>query len=553
MMRDVNVRSDRQPLFAGVVFLLYVSLLCGLVECVLITARLATTNDPFHWIPWRVWVYVPLVWLTIGLLVAVPVSALWRGRATSVGVAILIALGVGCRVALFSRKWAILVVAATFVLILAITSRLVLPRLRRAHVWLGVLLLVAGTGVAVTAMQSRSQPQRSPRAAAAADAPNVLLIFADTLRYDAVFAADGHVKPELRNLRQLANSSVVYDRAYSASSWTVPSHFAAITGLDAHQTGLDFDHQKFERPVTTLAERFRRAGYRTAAVLSNPFLHEESGFARGFDSFDHAGRILDICRTAPLAMLGQVWPRFAGTVCGWSGSQVRERALRSMQDAGTPWMVVLNVMEAHEPSYLEPHCRKGAPRRHNTLRTLKVRDAGLYHAAVRCLDTALGPLLERVDQSDRPTVVIFTADHGEHLWERGLVGHGFTLHREVLHVPLIVRTPDKRVARIVDPVSTRQIPELLMSDAFSIAPPPAVASTLTTSSRHGSRRMISMIRGPWQLITTERAPEQLLDLRTGVRAPTSPLLSQLRADTAAIQRAWPRLAATEFKSLGYIQ
>src|SRR5205823_2952900 len=216
-----------------------------------------------------------------------------------------------------------------------ILRRVRLPRVRQTAAFaMAVLFAVACVGAAI--------PRQSKHATAvSATGPNILIIVADTLRHDAVFQPDGSVKPELPSLRRFADESTIFDAAYAASSWTLPSHFAAVTGLNAHELGLDFEHQSFKKTALTLAERFHRNGYRTAAVLSNPFLNEGSGFARGFDSYEHASRAMDLCRAAPFTILSQLWPRFEGTVCGWSASQVTRRALRQMNDAGTPYFLML--------------------------------------------------------------------------------------------------------------------------------------------------------------------------------------------------------------------
>lgn len=484
---------------------LLAALLLGLVETALIVTHRATGVDPFHYVPARVWLYVPLAWLSMAAVVAIPACALWRRGGTGFVLAVLAAMFIGCRVALFSRKWGLLLMVGVFLVLVLIARRVPMPQPPRPRLWLAVSLIAMACG-AVALLPRRP----SPADKGAAQGPNVLVVFADTLRHDAVFLPDGTVRPELPSLRRLAGDSTIYHRAYAASSWTLPSHFAAVTGLEAHQLDLDFDHQTFEKPVLTLAERFRRKGYRTTAVISNPFLHAGSGFSRGFETYEHAARALDVCRTAPLVLLGQVWPRFAGTVCGWSASQVTARALRRMSDGAAPWLVVLNYMDAHEPSYLEPECRAGAPRRHNTLLRLQVRETPLYHAAGRCLDRSLGDLFERAAASRRETVVVFTSDHGEHLHERGFMGHGQTLYPELLHVPLIVRRPAGGSTSVADPVSLTRLVPLLTSPNLTVPPKPVVISTLVHAQVRARPREISVIRGPWQLITREGGKEELL-------------------------------------------
>jgi len=48
-------------------------------------------------------------------------------------------------------------------------------------------------------------------------------------------------------------------------------------------------------------------------------------------------------------------------------------------------------------------------------------------------------LLELLNADD--TMIIFTADHGEELWDHGKIGHGQSLREELVHVPLLISYP----------------------------------------------------------------------------------------------------------------
>lgn len=66
-----------------------------------------------------------------------------------------------------------------------------------------------------------------------------------------------------------------------------------------------------------------------------------------------------------------------------------------------------------------------------------------YAAQVAALDRCLGGFidyLKKKDLYDR-SVVILTSDHGESLGEAGRWGHAYTLHPEVVQIPLIVHLP----------------------------------------------------------------------------------------------------------------
>ena len=65
----------------------------------------------------------------------------------------------------------------------------------------------------------------------------------------------------------------------------------------------------------------------------------------------------------------------------------------------------------------------------------------LYDAEVATLDDHVGKLLGELKRLDleESTLVVLLADHGEEMSEHGLLGHGESLHEEVLWVPLILR------------------------------------------------------------------------------------------------------------------
>jgi arylsulfatase A-like enzyme len=66
-----------------------------------------------------------------------------------------------------------------------------------------------------------------------------------------------------------------------------------------------------------------------------------------------------------------------------------------------------------------------------------------YDEEVSYLDHCLGRLLATLRARGllENTIVLVTSDHGEEFAEHGHWSHGYSLHREVLHVPLVVAAP----------------------------------------------------------------------------------------------------------------
>jgi len=260
----------------------------------------------------------------------------------------------------------------------------------------------------------------------------------DTVRADR-FGVDtpSEARPVTPTLDRFARTAVVYRDARSPAPMTMPAMAALMTGRYGHTVGV-IGHSRSDRleaNVETLAAVARRAGYRTAAVVTNPWLAvPSSGFVRGFDTFV-SGRTLGRGRTRLRAddVVGEA-----------------EKILAN--DDGRPIFLWVHFMDAHMPytdgvvrtRVTEDFSQSTAARSriffetpYSAVDIAATRAA--YNLAVTQIDTALGPLLDRLP---RNAIVVVLADHGESLGEHGLhFAHDFTLYDELLRVPLMLRAP----------------------------------------------------------------------------------------------------------------
>lgn len=339
----------------------------------------------------------------------------------------------------------------------------------RAHaVAVGVTaaLLVAGAAWWLAATDGGAL--RDPGAAVASSAPaavdparalrpNVLLVTIDTLRADHV-SSNGYGRRTTPFLDAVAADGVRFARAYSTSSWTVPGVVSLLSGTapSAHgvvhgraEQGKIRGQEVVPDDLPWLAAELRAAGYRTFAVTANTHLAGELGFARGFDRY---------------------------ACVGFAPARRVERALEPMLEAihggRGPWLVWLHLFDPHMPYRpREPFLTElwPAPRpRHPDLERLRAPHApldepvegdrlayltALYDAEIRFADAALRRLTRALGADD--ALVVVTSDHGEELMEHGGLGHGQSLHPEVIAVPLVIRRPDRRGAGsvIAEPVS----------------------------------------------------------------------------------------------------
>jgi uncharacterized sulfatase len=61
----------------------------------------------------------------------------------------------------------------------------------------------------------------------------------------------------------------------------------------------------------------------------------------------------------------------------------------------------------------------------------------LYDTEIRYTDTFVGELFDLIRRRFDDTIVVVTADHGEHFGERGALAHRYALDDPLLHVPLV--------------------------------------------------------------------------------------------------------------------
>jgi len=516
----------------------------GILDAALVASGRGGFRGSFQYVPLRIWFVAPLCWAAIAGVIGLLLLPLLRRHSGAVAAIAVFFSFVALRVRtlrpslkLLGMAVAIGMAVVVWILIRRWASR---PQPVAAGI---VVMLIAVAALALTIEPPGASGSRSRFVP---EAPNVIVVFLDTVRYDAVFAADGEVREGLPSLRRLARESVVFDRAYAPSPWTLPSHLAAVTGVPAENLGIDFDHQTYRGPRRTLAERFRRRGYETAAVISNTFLSRGTGFERGFDRYEHSVNALDVCRTAPGTLLDGHWPWFAATICNWSASEVTRRALARMDDSDAPFFLVLNYMDAHDPYYVERDC--GEP--------------DSYGAALRCLDRRLASIVDWRSKR-RGTILAVLSDHGEQFGEHNLIHHGNSLYVQLLHVPMMIRMPGVAPARVGEPVSISELASTVEKGSVAhfrdhprapvtsiLIPPRALGRSFEGAAIDSSFHLISRGNGTRELYHLPSDPAETKNLIEDRQYASR--VEVLERPIRAMQRSLPPDSGS-FRSLGYIQ
>jgi arylsulfatase A-like enzyme len=275
---------------------------------------------------------------------------------------------------------------------------------------------------------------------------------------------------------RFAERAQVFEQAQATAPYTMPSTASLMTGRYADELGIRnhsvADRLPADRP--TIATVARAAGYRTAAVVTNPWLaRPSSGFRRSFDSFvtgrDRTGR--------------------TENSAGWRmpAARVADAALDILRSERTdPLFLWIHFMDAHMPYGRGPDdIAKIVAPASGTLEQFTAEDfdrqalffsgsgpadaenvRAAYDAAIRTIDSEVSRILQTLDEDD---IVIVAADHGEALGDHGLFfAHDFTLYQELLRVPLIVHLPGRLPSHSPTPVSLLDVlPTLCAATALA--------------------------------------------------------------------------------------
>ena len=285
--------------------------------------------------------------------------------------------------------------------------------------------------------------------------PNLLLVVLDSVRRDhlGTYGYGARTSPALDAIAARAR---VYDAAYAAAPWTVPSVAQLMTG----RTDLT-------RPDLTLAEALTARGYTTACFTDNPHLDRASPVMRGFRVVSRSvGRWRWTLRGT---VLGSVVERLAPG----RDRDLVDRAARWAEGTPGPVFVYAHLMDSHTPyrwPSLDGQRHRGRriefPISGMPLTSDEAADiVGRYDGGVRSAADQAARLIQAAEGWGRPYVAIVTADHGESLGEEGRWFHGGSLAPELLAVPLFVTGAGVTPGRVSTPVGHEAVRLTLLAAA----------------------------------------------------------------------------------------
>ncbi|MDH3595204.1 MAG: choline-sulfatase [Rhodospirillales bacterium] len=409
--------------------------------------------------------------------------------------------------------------------------------------------------------------------------PNILFVMADQMAAPAL-PVYGHPVVKAPRLAGLAESGVVFDAAYCNSPICAPSRFSMLSGQLPSAIGAYDNAAEFPASVPTFAHHLRLAGYRTVLAGKMHFVGPDQlhGFEERLTTdiypadfgwtpdWEHPERhqdyfhtMLSVVEAGPCARSQQI--DFDDDVAFQAERRIYDLA---RDDDDRPFFLLASFTHPHDPYTIgrpywerydaaeidmprvpaipleeqDPHSRRIA--RCIGLKRYDVTEARIrnarraYYGAISYVDNKLGGLLDALAATGlaEDTIVIFAADHGDMLGERGL-WYKMTFFEGAARVPLIVHAPDRfaprRVARCV---SLLDLFPTLCDLAAGAAPAPAeplegrslmplldgreagwVDRVFGEYLGEGAAGPLVMVReGRFKYVVGEASPPQLFDL-----------------------------------------
>lgn len=447
---------------------------------------------------------------------------------------------------------------------------------------------------------------------------NVLFLMADQLA-PHFLPAYGHRVVKAPRLDEIAEKSLIFDAHYSNSPLCVPARAGLMTGrmpsaIDCFDSGCDYPFS-----VPTLAHYLRVGGYETVQSGKAHFIGPDQlhGLEKRLTTdicpsdncwygiWDDPDRILDWFHTLENAATAGIAERSsqqdhdfdaAHTAVRWLYDYARGPKQR-------PFFLKVSFTHPHDPyvtppaywnRYLDdeidmpitpnipvsdrdPHGQWLY--RHYDRGEFEITDDHVrrarhgYYGSVSLVDDLVGQVMDALKAArlDQNTIVVFTADHGDMLGERG-AWYKMSFYERSCRVPLMISIPgeeggrrisqctslidlmptlldltlDKGCADLVEPIEGRSLLSLIGGDAdgwddqtrseilFEGVSAPGLMI------RRGSRKYVHWQGRPCSLFDLASDPEESNNL-----VAHSAHQDEVAAFEAQVQREWPLEALTE--------
>jgi len=314
--------------------------------------------------------------------------------------------------------------------------------------------------------------------------PNVIFVLADQWRAGAT-GYSGNPDVKTPNLDKLAGESIVFNTAVAVMPVCAPYRASLLTGQYPLTHGVFYNDKPLVNEALTMAEIFKQEGYRTGYIGK----WHLNGHENGEDAFRARDKPIpanrrqgfDYWKTREVTHdynnsfyfdendHKQYWEGYDA----FSQTDSAINFIKSNKD--DPFLLFLSWGPPHNPyatapkefqQMYDPKDIKLRPNVPEALRDSAKQIIANYYAHCTALDKAMGDILKAVESTGiaKNTIIIFTSDHGDMLFSKGVLRKQRPWDESIL-VPMLIRYPlklGKDSKHINQPINTPDIlPTLL--------------------------------------------------------------------------------------------
>ncbi|VGO22454.1 sulfatase family protein [Pontiella sulfatireligans] len=344
--------------------------------------------------------------------------------------------------------------------------------------------------------------------------PNLLVIQTDEHNFrtlgcyrelmsdDQAYVWGKGVKVDTPNLDRVADEGAICTSYYSSCPVCTPSRASFVTGLYPIATGSPLNDMPLHDGLPTFGSVLQDQGYATAYVGK---WHLDGEAKPGFEpprkfGFSDNRYMMNRGHWKGLAhengkpiviehnpkTQSQKFNVSKATPENYTTDFLTSRAIEIMErDKGKPFCVVLSIPDPHDPNPVRPpyntmfeDLKFEEPRTMGESSETKPKwayerqESGLkqkhmqdYFGMVKCIDDNVGRLLQFLEANglDENTIVVFTADHGDLLYEHNRRNKGMPYEASA-KIPFLIRWPGKiRPGKIINtPYNTSDFPPTIL-------------------------------------------------------------------------------------------
>jgi arylsulfatase A-like enzyme len=285
----------------------------------------------------------------------------------------------------------------------------------------------------------------------------------DCLRADHV-SCYGYHRLTTPNIDTLAQDGLVFEAAFSPSTWTKPVAASLLTGLYPPAHGLRMRTDVLRRDFRTLPEMLKEHGHATLAISAIGNVSSSLGYGEGFEHFVDLYKAPELLAKRPIVNVKheKLYNELQGEVVFPLAEDINDVLFSWLEGhLDDDFFVFVWAMDPHDPYDPPPNWRSYADPEYNgpmdgsrelAKRVRRPEDlqhlVDLYDGEIAYTDHCFGRLVAYLKSKGiyDETAIFVLGDHGEAFGDHGHMLHGHLPFEEIIRVPLINKLPGQSYA-----------------------------------------------------------------------------------------------------------